>query len=715
MWSLGGKEDCCTKLVPDTAQSQKLLRSVNSAFTSSQHVLGLAEEVQSQFRSITGQPLRIAMHWRGSEDFVNTSHSLNVGQYRKEVISAIRTAREELLAIREVRSTDDLQLFILGDLKEDALRTLQSTLNEELSSSLFTLRLHSKDSIMPNVDFDDLFEGADDLKGQVDFEIGLQSRVFISSPFSSFSWLIAFTRASQRASLHLRKTIPANVDTVDRLAEIFSILFPLLEEEELKMAASPCTRLIDAHPKYGNSLQRCADREIASDRRLDRVKRKSGKRKTFVLHRFKSCQACPRIPLCSMDKSMMNIRLRMALLQDWKLESQIFSQRVKSPVAEWGCDKAEISVRENGAFRDKRTGSIYAIEYKNVTVPPIREGMKATMQDERDYCYHLSPKFSFSPPLDDPLRHGSRCDAVIITAVFGTVDSLAEYKEDNLRSFEVEHSVTSCWFAFMDSAAIARLPKISQRSDCQLYRHNIWTVIHITEDMLPHPPHKHGLNSRVPKMLAHRLFRTASYLLYHDAQLRLKDAVNAWSLIIANIIDTRAAWSSPRNPIRTSFFEEARCIHKLGLAPDVIFDQMEFYWEAALARHANNDPTVALIEGEWHVRDLHHPASSQISCRWYEEFTRWTHERDQLSFNYALWSVIDSSTTMPSLFHYGTSENIFNHLERPHSNRTKSTICEVKGTTMDRWRIALSYIATKGNPDRFKLDGSRAGIPILKR
>jgi hypothetical protein len=58
--------------------------------------------------------------------------------------------------------------------------------------------------------------------GQVDFEIGVGASVFVGSPFSSFSALLAFKQSYRR----FQQMVMIDVDTSDHLGAVPGLLFP---------------------------------------------------------------------------------------------------------------------------------------------------------------------------------------------------------------------------------------------------------------------------------------------------------------------------------------------------------------------------------------------------------------------------------------------------------------------------------------------------------
>ncbi|KAK7248185.1 hypothetical protein SO694_00081038 [Aureococcus anophagefferens] len=136
-------------------------------------------------------------------------------------------------------------------------------------------------------------------------------------------------------------------------------------------------------------------------------------------------------------------------------------------------------------------------------------------------------------------------------------------------------------------------------------------------------------------MLGHLFLGHARYLLYMDAKIRLGALEDAWTLL------SRGARGGRRGvgvatAKRATPYEEARCVHVLGLAGDGVLAQMRAYRAAGLPEDA------PLIEGEWHLRDLADNRSAALGCAWFEEFARWGHARDQISFNFAAWGLRDA-------------------------------------------------------------------------
>ena len=129
-------------------------------------------------------------------------------------------------------------------------------------------------------------------------------------------------------------------------------------------------------------------------------------------------------------------------------------------------------------------------------------------------------------------------------------------------------------------------------------------------------------------------------MLYIDAKLRFRSIENPWLLLHRQLILSNVSWTSPRHPDRSNVFEEARCVHLLSLASDSVIAQMRSYKESGLSKS-----NTALIEGEWHLRDLRDAVTGHLGCHWFGEYAKWGHARDQISFPYALWKVQRYSTT----------------------------------------------------------------------
>jgi len=336
------------------------------------------------------------------------------------------------------------------------------------------------------------------------------------------------------------------------------------------------------------------------------------------------------------------------------------------------------------------------------------------------HCPSLAPKFTFNPVLDDPRRHGGRyCDMVVVTSLFGNADQLnipKDWFQKRVEDQELVLGVTSCWFAFVDTSALENIQSKlslkpssisaidSRNSSGQVYRIMLdpskknsrialWHLVHLTEDMHPWPSTELALNSRVPKMLSHHVFGFARYMLYLDAKLVLQIPLTIWPLVFSELVAFNATWTSPRHTRRQSAFDEARCARYLGLTHDEPIEQFITYHQKGMPLHPSTQPPLGLIEGEWHIRDLRDPRSSELACGWFSELIKWKHKRDQLCFNYVLWSMYNSahaqrlSLPQRNFFRYASlrsSQESFQHRARKHVHgkaggsvkRPQSSICK---------------------------------------
>jgi hypothetical protein len=257
-------------------------------------------------------------------------------------------------------------------------------------------------------------------------------------------------------------------------------------------------------------------------------------------------------------------------------------------------------------------------------------------------CPDLAPGFVFEPALDDPRRHkGVFCDTVVVTALFGTVDSLQVYNDTSV------HFNQTCLFAFLNKEASEAIGVSAGVPFGALPMYSFWNIVVLGDEDLPFGPaqSENSRNSRVPKMLGHRAFRFARKMFYVDSKLKILQLEILLLFADVNLIQENAAWVSPRHPKRLSAYTEAKCAQKLGLVGDIAVEQMALYKSKGFPSAPEQSGGPGLIEGEWHIRDLSRPESEMIGCEWFREYQHWGHRRDQLSFNYVAWSLFQNGTS----------------------------------------------------------------------
>ena len=177
-------EDCCGDFRPDTKKGLDLLRAINAAFVSASPIVSLASHLKTKFHLRTCQEISIALHWRLNADFQEPTHALNGSDYLREVCTVLNEIQNDNF------TSEDMHVILLGDANREETMYIENTVQ-----NCSKVHFHSKSTLMPQVDFDAKFDSFDDWKGQVDFELGLQSDIFIGSPFSSFSANLAFHRS----------------------------------------------------------------------------------------------------------------------------------------------------------------------------------------------------------------------------------------------------------------------------------------------------------------------------------------------------------------------------------------------------------------------------------------------------------------------------------------------------------------------------------------
>lgn len=677
VWSLGGEEDCCTKLVVDTRWSLELLTSVNAAFSSARRIRRAAHEVSRNLEKATGRAgehAAVALHWRADEDFVRSAHGLDPRAYAKAVCGA-------LAGVARGRSQmKTLDVFVLGDADRARIRQIDADLRRHWSCP--RLRLHAKTTLgTEDAALASGPDGGDDVKGQVDFELGLRAAAFVGTPFSSFSVLIALARRAEgRASLML------DVDVEDQLGRIFALTFPHDPMRRTDAALSSlCRDVIAAHAAFGAGLA-CLPPPAPGT--------------SLATHSFGHCTDCGHLmPSVCLDLDEADAR-----------HAAFVASKGMEAVASRGyrrisCARVVQVVKERGVHRDPATGEIYVVEDVTDTGELVAS-LKAKLGDvgegaRNGECAAGLPFASLDPPLDAPAAAGGRrCTLAVVTALFGAIDALERLrtlqpKHARLLAFENRLGAASCWLALVDYAAARRIAAMHGARRCHSVDHGPWRVVRVPKALQSFATA--GQNARVPKMLAHRFVPHARYLLYFDAKLHPQRLEWTWRLLNDQLLDRGAAWTSPRHPARGTPHEEARCVHLLGLASDAALSQLRAYDAAGLPRNA------PLAEGEWHLRDLSRNESAALGCAWFDEYRRWDHRRDQLAFPYAAWTLRgpdEQAAATPSAVFLADADAgaQFAHIARSRKyerSRKNSAFCDL--ASKRRGDEVMAYIRHNGD------------------
>jgi len=716
-FSLGGEGDCCTKLVPNTPNSANLIMHVNAVFASATRIEDFAQDAMKTFQDVSrGAPL-VAFHWRGDEDFIKSAHSLNEHTHAKAACEALVSVLED---IRDKKSGSDAlhHIFVLGDVSAAKLRILESTVSSACSGD-FTF--HAK-STLGSADISNIVDGphgGDDIKGQIDFEIGTRADAFVGAPFSSFSVLIALKRKARVLhSAEMRTfgdnsfTRMINIDVADNLGSIFALTFPY---DERMTSRNVCSELVQLHPPFEMALAPCI------------VTEKGTYGRRIVLRKFNSCSQCkPLIPnICKNVIPMAQLEVRLTR----ELSEQ--DERIRLDDLGVSCERAkEILSTFGGPWREALTHDIFIYEEEpRFILPSFHSALHAALRTETFHSTRPAPSFcsrtvedlaakvkiSFDLPLDSPVYNGLRvCKLTVITVLYGSVDRLEPLKvaTENYRellSYERMLGISSCWFVFVDAVAFRELVISSGATDLEhtlgRLTYGPYQVVRLPESLLPFGSGANAPNSRVPKMLSHLFLRYSRYLLYMDAKLSIPVFKNIWVHLYQDLVQHRALWTSPKHPRRLTPYEEARCVHILGLVPDIVLEQMQSYLNEGFS---SDDP---LIEGEWHMRDLHDKRSSSIGCTWFKEYAKWGHTRDQLSFIISLLKLQDDQ----NLSEYGVIRIAdydpwwYNHKQRQYrhtKHRLDSNLCNFKPSA-DSHAIIMNYI-TIHPPQGAKIGRERA-------
>ena len=243
--------------------------------------------------------------------------------------------------------------------------------------------------------------------------------------------------------------------------------------------------------------------------------------------------------------------------------------------------------------------------------------------------------------------HAADCEMVTLTAVFDAFDELIQPTDAVLHSGG--HSEMKCFYAFVDKRSHDLLLQENRGRTSPVtngggngdgngivveYKIGVWHLILLNGKM---PFSSSRRNSRVPKMLAHRLFPKARYALWIDSKLKLYSPP---SVLRKTFLPTGggAVFAAYRNLRRDRIDEERDWIWKHKCSDDVdecpeLIEQWATY-EAEQSDPKWYDETVA-IEGSLLLQDLRAPLHHSLFCGWFNEYTRFG-ERDQMAISYVM-------------------------------------------------------------------------------
>ena len=256
-----GANTCCIRLVPNTKNSVRILKEVNRAFRSGWNFKVEAAKVISAFKKKTQQQLVVTMHWRLDEDFVRSQHHhLSPESYCKEMMKVLNFA--DVISNQRDQTTSSnttFHILVLGAFDVTKVKTFFLDVCGKKTRAR-TYEFHSKETLIPRSESSILQDERTDVKGQLDFELGSLSDIFLGSPFSSFSVLIAFRRFGS-LDYNPDRTIMPKMDTKDHLALFFLSQFPYthaLAENKKKCS------ILKMHPRFRSKLEQCIAEEEAS-------------------------------------------------------------------------------------------------------------------------------------------------------------------------------------------------------------------------------------------------------------------------------------------------------------------------------------------------------------------------------------------------------------------------------------------------------------------
>ena len=287
----------------------------------------------------------------------------------------------------------------------------------------------------------------------------------------------------------------------------------------------------------------------------------------------------------------------------------------------------------------------------------------ASDDDARDAAFALEPSATDALPCGFlrassfdavvALGRASRCEMVTLTAIFDGYDRLLQPTDEALRRADPEE--LKCFFALVDQQSYDLVVHDAKSTGTQLALTTgatgaaaadadaarlttvgVWQLVLLDGSALPFRSSRR--NSRVPKMLAHRLFPRAHYALWIDSKLRLHQPPALLRRMFLGGERGGAVFAAFRNLRRDHIDEERDWVWKHKCAQDVarcaeLFGQWaEYEGEQTVPSWARD--TVA-IEGSLLLQNLRAPVHNALFCNWFNEYLRHG-ERDQMAISYVL-------------------------------------------------------------------------------
>ena len=282
------------------------------------------------------------------------------------------------------------------------------------------------------------------------------------------------------------------------------------------------------------------------------------------------------------------------------------------------------------------------------------------------HCGFLAPS-SFGQ-VRPALQVASRgCRLAVVPAIFGCKDRLQQPAKQ-------PPALKGCFFAFVDADTMLCLrssitvvgagamvgtsaptnvgqsqdsrspPQVDSPAAASPHRAldafvGVWRLVPLESDELPFGPDRRR-NSRVPKLLLHRLFPDALFGLWVDGKLRLH--IDPLVAVQRFLVDSGAVFAAPQNLRRDTIDQEYEWIvDKLCRMRQTHCVEVHAQWRQYLqeqAVHAGWEGTTQCIEGALLLADLRSSAACCLLCNWFNEYALFS-ERYQLSFSYVQYAM----------------------------------------------------------------------------
>ncbi|XWS18397.1 hypothetical protein CRYUN_Cryun32bG0040100 [Craigia yunnanensis] len=223
---------------------------------------------------------------------------------------------------------------------------------------------------------------------------------------------------------------------------------------------------------------------------------------------------------------------------------------------------------------------------------------------------------------DNDLLEMEQCHGVVVaSAIFGAFDIIQ--RPTNISKYSKQ---TVCFYMIVDEETEADLKTKGSLDESK--KIGVWKIVVVHN--LPYTDGRR--NTKIPKLLSHRLFPNARFSLWIDGKLKL--VVDPYQILERFLWRKNATFAIPRHFVRFDVFDEAEANKAYRKYDNASIDfQVDFYKKEGLTPYSDAKlPITSDVPESCVIIREHVPISNFFTCLWFNEVDRFT-SRDQISFS----------------------------------------------------------------------------------